>query len=1241
MQKTRVFWLLLGSFLVFSCSDLEGNFSAKQDAGEVTIDVSAVTYDNSSRAVTTGGIFGARNMTFSGTVSGSSQIKEISAKIKRPEDEFFLDFKKAPVINGNWSMDLDFGEDDFFFLKFCVEKEEELSSAWPDSEVIIPIILNGNYDADSPLYIQGCFNEDKVNLMSKAALSEIDFNIPENSSIAQNQDFFIFMLSDKINCDKIQIRDEDNQEICTIESQPLSQDLLQFKVEKSVIEKADAAFATGRHFFSVFYESDRLKINAGSFLWWPESDAPKIKIESHAGEDSITAHINSELELTIFDDDSLNSYSYMLLNQETASACAHELEIIRKNPSALALSIEEGKIPCISASTTNKISDKTAKLSIEVPGLSQKLTLLVFANDGTENQSYLYKELTIYTVDDSSTSLIIDSPAGNTIPVPSAETQTNNSAAPFTFEGRTLDSIGCKELSFLWVGGSLSDEEKSAKAKEYFSAHSGESDSSASFSEASTRLWTVELGEAEKSDDFYKQPFRFDIDLLNDFGSEILSDKFFEAKVTRNDGSILYYDFKFQADSDLLEIVSLYFTSDNQGNGSTITAKDTISAVLTFNKEIQLKGEPALHLQLVNSDEKELLTIPLKEISDKSLAFKKEIDSGCGELFYSPAMLISDAALICDKAGNLLSNNTDSGLVSTNYIVDACAPEILSMIPGGETKEGSNIFKNGNEIKIEFSEEVRKAEGNIILRQKAGWALPPVLSEEDFKAITDLLDDEDKEILSRRENEGEMEDQESILASASKYPNDTYHGTGQYVGPYKKTAQGLILSDDGQTFVPDTSPKYVLDFDIGIWETDIPHYFDKSFEKGLSSLQKYNKRGYESLTNVLKISDPAEKKAAGSEITAAKIRAVLEKVNYHQRVLDVCSPEVNLSDDGKSVTISFPAALCDKSEELPAGREWEVVIDYRAFTDKAGNSLKHDDSLEGSYMTVATANGNTTFWSDKVAKPVVRVDRYSYGLGIWQSDKKGNKASRIVADTTNYLPVSHDSIKPTGYVRTRIDCETPGAIIKYSIEEKESEPRIDNPPSAGQPCFIDKNEETFYSYLTETKGLTVSDINGIRSYKNMANSIFAIGNGKYQASFKHYVIAIAEKEGFESSEQGIEGVYQTVVQFVNPKTQNGSSATSSTIGQRDLSIEGKPLSNENYIAPFPLRSKENGSPYLRRCYRENTDNANGKSLDYYWVSYEILTSASFSYYNWKNNSYDWSKSQGIMEAGEFTRFVAE
>ena len=55
----------------------------------------------------------------------------------------------------------------------------------------IKSILNGNYDADSPLYIQGCFNEDKVNLMSKAALSEIDFNLPENSSIAQNQDFFI------------------------------------------------------------------------------------------------------------------------------------------------------------------------------------------------------------------------------------------------------------------------------------------------------------------------------------------------------------------------------------------------------------------------------------------------------------------------------------------------------------------------------------------------------------------------------------------------------------------------------------------------------------------------------------------------------------------------------------------------------------------------------------------------------------------------------------------------------------------------------------------------------------------------------------------------------------------------------------------------------------------------------------------------------------------------------------------
>ena len=170
MQKMRFFWLLIGSLLVFSCSDLENGFSVKKEDSEAIIDVSAINCDNSSRTVTTGGIYGTRNMTFSGTVSGNSQIREIEVQIKRPEDELFLDFKKAEVLNGKWSVDLNFGDADFFLVKFCVANDYKQPASNTDSEIIIPIILDSDKESDSPLYIQGSSDEDRVSLMTKTTL---------------------------------------------------------------------------------------------------------------------------------------------------------------------------------------------------------------------------------------------------------------------------------------------------------------------------------------------------------------------------------------------------------------------------------------------------------------------------------------------------------------------------------------------------------------------------------------------------------------------------------------------------------------------------------------------------------------------------------------------------------------------------------------------------------------------------------------------------------------------------------------------------------------------------------------------------------------------------------------------------------------------------------------------------------------------------------------------------------------
>ena len=63
-------------------------------------------------------------------------------------------------------------------------------------------------------------------------------------------------------------------------------------------------------------------------------------------------------------------------------------------------------------------------------------------------------------------------------------------------------------------------------------------------------MWSVKLGPEETVGNGYKkQSFNFDIDLLNDFGSEKNEEKFFVVRVTRKDGKQTIQQYKLSADN--------------------------------------------------------------------------------------------------------------------------------------------------------------------------------------------------------------------------------------------------------------------------------------------------------------------------------------------------------------------------------------------------------------------------------------------------------------------------------------------------------------------------------------------------------------------------------------------------------------------------------------------------------------------------------------------------------------------
>lgn len=596
---------------------------------------------------------------------------------------------------------------------------------------------------------------------------------------------------------------------------------------------------------------------------------------------------------------------------------------------------------------------------------------------------------------------------------------------------------------------------------------------------------------------------------------------------------------------------------------------------------------------------------------------------------------------------------------------DGVAPKVVSMTPQGTAttlSDGRKKYTNGKQIVLTFDEPVKVVSGKIYLRQIAGWAIPPVIDGPDFNTILNSIPSS----IDTTKTGGltatkvlymdGMEDSEWMNGSTIGPANDIYHGTGQYVGPYKKSTQGIDANGN-----PDVSTKYVLDFDVDIWNSS-----DSSKSKFGKTFKSKKNDSNSSRTNQVEVVE------GDTTITTDYLRYVLEAVHYHERYCDVTSSNVVLSNENRTVTITFPDGLLG-DDALPLGREWELVIEKGCFMDETGNSfgaeangtirkadavqettgtgeqytLYNGDKEVGGYdkYTGTWGRGRTSvpdtetplvliqdeekdsFWSAGVAKPWVRVDRYSYGLGMKQPSGTDAAITQTTIDGNNPLP--------TGYVRVRVDCESRGATVKY------------NKAAIGTGSVTEDSATNTY----EDKDLTDGGINNCMSYYTSTTvtinespeftsatqkAIFLGGNDftatNNKTSMKQYIVAKAEVNSDTSAIEK-EGIFRTVLHVIKPirRNNNRTAINKNNDGYKDLSIRGTTgFAGEPSISPFPLRDSQVGSPFLKRAYNIGDDN-------YYWVSFEILVKASFSGYMADNSGYDWSRSWGVLQPGEFTR----
>ena len=659
---------------------------------------------------------------------------------------------------------------------------------------------------------------------------------------------------------------------------------------------------------------------------------------------------------------------------------------------------------------------------------------------------------------------------------------------------------------------------------------------------------------------------------------------------------------------------------------------DEIKFKVSFEEKVKvIKTDENTKIQIAEGKYASLTT-PVSDNELSAIYFSYLVTSGDEFTINIPKNGINLGDSVVDlfgftQNGKILSEDYERSGVKC----DAVAPTVKTMFPNDGTTASqsfdgdiTNIYTTGNEIRITFSEPVQKGSGKLILRQTAGWAIPPVLTASEYNTICAELDYEDKNILARQDENGKLEEDLEDLGLGVGARNNGYHGTGQYIGPYKKSMQGIKLENGN--YIPDIDTKFVLDFDIGIWETTEPHPIGKTFD------------------------DKHKYKAPTSTTSASEIRGVLEKAGLHQRVLDVTSANVKVN--GNEVTITFPKGLIDQTDALPNGREWELVFEKGTFLDITGNEfgegLTKDAIQENGTQTEVSntwqrgrtsitdgskplvlikTNGKEYFNSDKVATPIVRVDRYSYGLGIRQADEDGNLTDSI----------ANDGVKPTGYVRVRIDCETKDASVVYSetrqIKTNGDTPSLISYENDGTD-WKEGNKDVAKSYCTTTNLASYDEL------KTSYEKTFAVGSGSYNASYKGIVASKGTKVNFIDSDVGMEGVFQTVV-YMKAPTWDNCKKNSADAGNNntDISIRGTTgFAGEPYISPFPLRDSRVGSPYLRIIFRESTQQETKTSKDYYWISYEVLVDSSFSNYSWHNaNKYDWACNWGLMKPGEFTR----
>jgi len=378
---------------------------------------------------------------------------------------------------------------------------------------------------------------------------------------------------------------------------------------------------------------------------------------------------------------------------------------------------------------------------------------------------------------------------------------------------------------------------------------------------------------------------------------------------------------------------------------------------------------------------------------------------------------------------------TCKNLSGDKLFIDTIAPRVNSITPVNANGAAGNVANtvmgaDNSTITITFNEKVIKGSGTILIKPRAGFAVPPVMENEGYyidQAGTRYSDNADGRTyvvgFSDVYNSGLSAAQRNYLtlgttvASAGAAPTasvrpssvtDTTNPslsrlvlnerTGQSSGPYMKMPHGL-RDGSGWTgsynsataaepapaanlMVPDTITKWVLDYQYLIHDT------------------------------------------AGA---VANIRTALEAAKFRQQEIEVGSSNVTIADTAATSTVAAYSTVTIKlSQPLLKGLQWELTYPAATFTDLAGQNAP---AVPGA---VSTPTNEYWFRSYGVQDPVVRVNRKSSDARTSNWHVPTGRAYNEPAATSTAAGWGMNDFNRAYY---RIETETKDARIYYNTFE--------------------------------------------------------------------------------------------------------------------------------------------------------------------------------------------------------------